>query len=125
MEGQYYGLRDALRVLRDVLPGLAAITTDGPDAPTQDWLGRLRRTVLPAIDFDVPVLLVAICGGGSTGKSTLLNTLAGRPLARVGFRAGLTERVLLVGHPSVLSSADVAEALLHRLGERPVPWRSP
>jgi len=125
MEGQYYGLRDALRVLRDVLPGLAAITTDGPDAPTQDWLGRLRRTVLPAIDFDVPVLLVAICGGCSTGKSTLLNTLAGRPLARVGFRAGLTERVLLVGHPSVLSSADVAEALLHRLGERPVPWRSP
>ncbi len=120
----FRALRDSLRVLRDVLPDLAAGAALAAGASGDDWLARLQHTVLPAIDFDLPVLLVGICGGGSTGKSTLLNALAGRPLARVGFRAGLTTRVLLVGHPSVLSSAGVAEALLHRLGERPVPWRS-
>lgn len=120
----YRTLRDSLRALRDVLPPMADGAGALPPAPQRDWLERLRRTVLPAIDFDLPVLLVGICGGGSTGKSTLLNALTGRPLAKVGFRAGLTTRVLLVGHPAVLTPG-VAESLLYRLGERPQAWRSP
>jgi len=120
----YENLRDGLRVLSEVLPGLSAGIGAPPDA-RRPWLERLRRTVLPAIDFGLPVLLVGVCGGGSTGKSTLVNLLSGRTLAQVGFRAGLTTRVLLVGHPDILSGPEVAEALLHRLGERPVPWERP
>ncbi|NLD72669.1 MAG: hypothetical protein GX649_08125 [Chloroflexi bacterium] len=120
----YESLRDSLRVLSEVLPALSAGAGAPPDA-RRPWLDRLRHTVLPAIDFSLPVLLVGICGGGSTGKSTLLNLLSGRPLSQVGFRAGLTTRVMLVGHPEVLSGPEVAEALLHRLGERPVPWERP
>lgn len=121
-ESTFTALRDDLRTLRDTLPALSA---DAANSHTPAWRERLERHVLPAIDFDLPVLLVAVCGGGSTGKSTLVNTLAGAELARIGFRAGLTQRVLLAGHPDVLSGPQVAEALLHRLPERPVPWRTP
>ncbi|MFH1086784.1 MAG: GTPase, partial [Chloroflexota bacterium] len=122
----YLALRNSLRVLRDELPRLrAGLAGEGAAADPPAWHQRLAQNVLPALDFDLPVLLVAICGGGSTGKSTLFNALAGRRLAEVGFRAGLTTRVLLVGHPRVLSGPQVAEALLYRLQARPELWRSP
>ncbi|MGI6377097.1 MAG: hypothetical protein ACOX3S_14020 [Anaerolineae bacterium] len=114
-------LRDSLRVLREGYPALAAALAQ-PERP--DWLDRLERSVLPALDFDVPVLLTAICGGGSTGKSSLFNALAGHELSQVAFRAGLTRRVILAGHPEVLASGEIAAALLHRLPARPEPWRS-
>lgn len=120
MHDSFFALCNALRQLRDTLPQLEPVE----GAPEAAWRARLVRNVLPALDFDMPVLLVALCGGGSTGKSTLFNTLAGKQLSAVGFKAGLTSRVTLAGHPDVLSRPAVAEALLHRLRERPVPWRS-
>jgi hypothetical protein len=122
IDSTFYTLRSDLRILRDTLPALSA---EVGEQGLPEWRERLERHVLPAIDFDLPVLLVAVCGGGSTGKSTLVNMLADAGLARVGFRAGLTRRVLLAGHPDVLSGPQVAEALLHRLPDRPVPWRTP
>ncbi len=125
-DNAFFALRDALRTLRDVLPQLQAevsgsVALPGPTA----WREKLVRVVLPSLDFDLPVLLVAICGGGSTGKSTLFNTLAGKTLSCVGFKAGLTIRVLLAGHPAVLSGPGVAQALLHRLRETPLAWHDP
>lgn len=126
MSSDYGRLKDSLRVLGDTLPSLVSGTDEAARlARAGSWHDRLSRNVLPALDFDVPVLLVAVCGGGSTGKSTLVNHLAGRRVAQVGFRAGLTRRVLLVGHPRVLGKEGVAGALLYRLGEAPVPWESP
>ncbi len=113
-------LRDQLRTLRDALPPLLREAAGEPPAGT--WLATLEHNVLPALDFELPVLLVAVCGGGSTGKSTLVNALAGRRVSQVAFRAGLTKRVLLVGHPAVLDGPEVAARLLHRLGAHPVPW---
>ncbi len=121
----FYRLRDSLRQLRDHLPALrASIGGAGDASPPADWQLTLAHNVLPALDLPLPALLVAICGGGSTGKSTLFNALAGKPLAQVGFKAGLTARVLLAGHPAVLAGPATAQALLHRLGEAPTPWRS-
>lgn len=122
-QGTYAQLRHDLYTLRDVLPELqrqAGLEVD-PEAP---WRVRLVRSVLPSVELDLPTLLVAITGGGSTGKSSLFNALAGAPLSQVAFRAGLTRRLLLAGHPEVLSGPDVARALLHRLPEPPVPWSS-
>ncbi len=127
----FYALRDELRALRDVIPALRSEVAGGPNGESPGepaggvhlpWRDRLVRSVLPAIDLPLPVLLVAISGGGSTGKSTLFNVLAGKELSRVGFRAGLTSRVLLAGHPDVLSGPDVAASLLHRLAQAPEPW---
>jgi len=119
----YARLRDSLRALRDLLP--IAGNTPHEGGGSAQWRQRLLGNVLPALDFDLPVLLVATCGGGSTGKSTLLNTLAGRSLSAVGFRAGLTRRVLLVGHPDVLSGSEIARGLLGRLPHAPVAWQTP
>ena len=124
-DAEFFELRDSLRQLRDSLPALWEETFGPSDDPRAcPWYDKLLHNVLPALDFDLPVLLVAVCGGGSTGKSTLFNALAGRQLSQVGFTAGLTARVLLAGHPSVLSGEQAAQALLYRLGEAPTPWRS-
>lgn len=120
----FYALRDELRALRDLFPTLRAeVAGESAGGDHLPWRDRLVRNVLPAIDLPLPVLLVAISGGGSTGKSTLFNVLAGKELSRVGFRAGLTSRVLLAGHPDVLSGPEVAAGLLHRLAQAPEPWR--
>ncbi len=116
----YFALQEHVQTLRLVLPQLLRDTLGAP--PRGVWLQTLERNVLPALQFDIPVLLVAICGGGSTGKSTLVNALAGRYLSRVAFRAGLTARALLVGHPDVLAGSEIAARLLHRLPQAPLPW---
>jgi len=118
--GAYARLRRDLTILRDELPAVRRQV--GLDAAEDTpWRIRLMRSVLPAVELDLPTLLVAITGGGSTGKSSLFNALAGAPLSQVAFRAGLTRRLLLAGHPDVLSG-QVARALLHRLPEAPVVW---
>ncbi len=119
--GAYGALRQDLYSLRDLLPALrteAGLAVD----EAAGWRVRLLRSVLPAVELDVPTLLVAITGGGSTGKSSLFNALAGADLSQVAFRAGLTRRLLLAGHPDVLSGPGVAAGLLHRLPEPPEPW---
>ncbi len=120
-ERAYLALQGHVQTLQHVLPGLLSETLGA--GPEGAWLQTLERNVLPALAFDVPVLLAAVCGGGSTGKSTLVNALAGRYLSQVAFRAGLTSRALLVGHPRVLASQEIAARLLHRLPQPPVPWQ--
>ena len=125
-DADFYRLRDGLRLLRDTLPALrSAFGEPSREAPPPPWQDKLTRNVLPALDFDLPVLLVAICGGGSTGKSTVFNSLVGLTLSQTGFKAGLTARVLLAGHPRILADPRAAQALLYRLGQAPVPWKSP
>jgi hypothetical protein len=78
-----------------------------PTAPSVgDWR-RARPATAPALEFELPVRLVAICGWREHGKVTLLN-VSGRAatLSDVGFRAGLTPRPL--GRASrVLSGPEV------------------
>lgn len=84
---------EALKDLRQYLPR-AAQTLDvdlGEGFP--HWRRTLDRKLLPRLQHDMP-LVAAICGGGSTGKSTLFNALIGQPVSPVGGRAGLNRRVL-------------------------------
>jgi hypothetical protein len=119
---RFGALRTSLATLRRDLPVLSARATGQPVARSE-WLDRLERNLLPALDFAVPVLVVAVCGGGSTGKSTLFNLLAGQTLSQTAFRAGLTRRILMAAHPDVLADSRAAAALLHRLEAPPVAWR--
>jgi hypothetical protein len=83
----------ALRDLRADLPDLLATLDLDAGEPLRAWTHGLDVKLLPRLAPDFP-LVVAICGGGSAGKSTLFNTLVGRAVSPTGGRAGLNRRVL-------------------------------
>ena len=60
----------------------------------------LKHKVIPLLRHECP-LLVAVTGGGSVGKSTLFNLLAGGKYSGVKSKAGYTRRALAAIHPSV------------------------
>lgn len=86
----------------------------------------LRRRIIPLLRHECP-LLVAVTGGGSVGKSTLFNMLAGGAFSGVKSRAGYTRRTLAALPPSVAESQETM-ALLFELFKKnalPVPLSSP
>jgi energy-coupling factor transporter ATP-binding protein EcfA2 len=78
----------------------------GPRERARELRDHARAFLLPrARDLDAP-LLVAIVGPTGSGKSCLLNTLAGAPLSRTGVLRPTTRDVVAVG-----SAADLARAI--------------
>lgn len=104
-----------LQMLRRELPELLATLALDPSDHLQSWMHALDVKLLPKLQPDFP-LVVAICGGGSAGKSTLFNSLIGRPMSPTGGRAGLNRRVLAALHPHHLSNAALFAALAHVFG---------
>jgi len=87
------GLYEALKTLRDHLPRLAELLKLGMDEEINFWNDIVDAKLLSRLAPDFPVV-AAICGGGSSGKSTLFNSLAGAHIAPTGGTAGLNRRVL-------------------------------
>lgn len=124
-----------LQTLPRLLEAADALLPLLPDAdPLRDRVLRalddIRRRILPALRHDCP-LLVAIAGGGSSGKSTLFNTLAGaapgRPLSLVSSTAGYTRRTLAALHPDVIADPAALALLFSRFqtASRPSPLADP
>ena len=86
-------LYDALKKLRENIPRLADLLKFGNDEHIRFWTDIVDAKLLPRLTPDFPVV-VAICGGGSSGKSTLFNSLIGDYIAPTGGTAGLNRRVL-------------------------------
>jgi hypothetical protein len=68
-------------------------------------------------------LVAAICGGGSSGKSTLFNSLLNGHLAPSGGKAGLNRRVLFSVPARPDKSDDVIAHLARAFGMEPAPLR--
>ncbi len=90
MENELY---EALKRLRDHIPRLADLMQLGNDEEIAFWNDIVDAKLLSRLAPDFPVV-AAICGGGSSGKSTLFNSLVGEHLAPTGGKAGLNRRVL-------------------------------
>ncbi len=90
MEPAFY---DALMNLRSHIPRLADMLKLGNEEEIRFWNDVVDAKLLSRLAPDFPVV-AAICGGGSSGKSTLFNTLAGGHFAPTGGTAGLNRRVL-------------------------------
>jgi hypothetical protein len=90
MELTFY---DALNHLKDNIPGLAKSLKFGDGADIASWINIVEAKLIPRFSSDFPIV-AAICGGGSSGKSTLFNALSGERLAPIGGRAGMNRRVL-------------------------------
>ena len=74
---------EALTVLRDCLPQAAADLSLDFGERFGHWCRTLDRKLLPRLGPGFP-LVAAICGGGSAGKSTLFNSLSGKPTGPPG-----------------------------------------
>jgi len=87
------GLYDALKQLRDFIPRLADVLKLGVEEEIGFWNDIVDAKLLSRLAPDFPIV-AAICGGGSSGKSTLFNSLVGAHISPTGGTAGLNRRVL-------------------------------
>ena len=83
----------------------------------------LRTRLLTELNPAYP-LMVAITGGGSTGKSSLFNSIVGDNISAVKSRAGLSRRVLCAFHPRVLEEKNFLANLFESFGTEPRPLQS-
>ena len=84
---------NALTDLKEGIPGLAELLKFGEGPDIASWINVVEAKLIPRFSSDFPVI-AAICGGGSSGKSSLFNALSGERLAPTGGRAGMNRRVL-------------------------------
>ena len=103
-----------LRTLAPLLRGL--------ERQVRTWLDSRRRFPLPmlqraelegladdlrrqgdTLDVEKPLLVVMLMGGTGVGKSTLLNALAGGPIAQASFTRPTTRDPVVYFHHSVRS----------------------
>ena len=90
MEPAFY---NALSDLKEGIPRLTKLLQCGRASEIASWRHIVEAKLIPRFSNDFPIV-AAICGGGSSGKSTLFNSLAGERLAPAGGRAGMNRRVL-------------------------------
>lgn len=117
-------LHDKLKRLRSHLPHLADLLKleSGPDLAS--WCKVVDSRLLTRFDPDFP-LVAAICGGGSSGKSTLFNSLAGGQVSPVGGRAGMNRRVLFLLPEGLSEKSGFMAALVEPFGCAPQVLRRP
>ena len=96
--------------------GLSVLSNSFPEderKKCKDVVSMLDRSVIPQLSADCP-LLVAVTGGGSTGKSTIFNLLAGRKASAADPKAGYTRRMVAAIHPKVAADGRKMELLFER-----------
>src|SRR4051812_29243233 len=101
-----------LRTLAPLLRGLERQLRSWLDARRRFPLTMIQRAELEgladdlrrqseALDVDKPLLVVMLMGGTGVGKSTLLNALAGGPVAQASFTRPTTRDPVVYYHESV------------------------
>lgn len=88
----------------------------------REMVSLLDRKLIPQLAADCP-LLVAVTGGGSTGKSTVFNRLAGKKASAADPRAGFTRRMVAAIHPKVAANSRKMELLFERFRANAHPRR--
>lgn len=86
----------------------------------KDAIELLRCKVIPLVNHKCP-LLVAVTGGGSVGKSTVFNMLAGGKFSGVKSKAGYTRRTLAAIHSSVAKNKDHMSLLFDLFKQNAIP----
>ncbi len=116
-------LTGALKRLRDIIPRLAHALNLGKQADIKEWTQVMDGKLFPILSPDFP-LIAAICGGGSSGKSTLFNTLIGKKISPTGGKAGLNRRVLVAAHEKHLNNTDFLTFLFEPFQTPPEPLKN-
>jgi len=123
MENLYeQNLHDALLKLRNNIPRITDRLRNSDSRDIAAWTNIVDRKLLSRLSPNFP-LMATICGGGSSGKSTLFNSLVGEPLSPVGGSAGINRRVLVSVHGDVLRQTDFLTSLFEPFGCLPEPLK--
>jgi hypothetical protein len=109
------GTIDAVRTLKGDAVALAGLMALESRSAIDAWKQAVETRLLPRLMPEFP-LVAAICGGGSSGKSTLFNTLVGATVSPTGGRAGINRRILFSLNASHRSAPGVANALFEPFG---------
>ena len=110
--------------MRQSVAHLHELFTLNVGADLDTFFKVLDTKLIPRLDPAYP-LMVAITGGGSTGKSSLFNALIGKNISAVQARAGLSRRVLAAMHPDVLAQPDFLPNLFAAFDAEPQPSKTP
>ncbi len=113
-------LLSAVRRLRKELPLLFSGLQIDHTVALNAWKGIVDGNLLPRLSADFP-LTAAICGGGSSGKSTLFNTLVGQRISPTGGMAGMNRRVLIAIHGDWLERTGLISGFGDAFGKIPGP----
>jgi hypothetical protein len=113
-------LTDALKKVRADIPRVMDVLGSHRHKALEPWAQIIDKKLLTKLSPDFP-LMVTICGGGSSGKSTLFNSIVKERLSPVGGSAGLNRRVLFSAHGELLEKPDFLSALFEPFGTLPRP----
>jgi len=115
-------LIDALKKIRADIPRVMDMLGLDRHKAAEPWAQIIDKKLLTKLSPDFP-LMVTICGGGSSGKSTLFNSIVKEELSPVGGSAGLNRRVLFSAHEKLLENPDFLSALFEPFGTLPRPLK--
>ncbi len=105
----------AVRGLKEDATALADLMALDSRAAIDAWTQAVDTRLLPRLMPEFP-LVAAICGGGSSGKSTLFNTLVGAAVSPTGGRAGINRRILISLNVSHRDTTGIVKALFEPFG---------
>jgi GTPase SAR1 family protein len=117
-QNQQTPLHDDLKRVRYAVERLHSDMTLKTDIDLDTFLSVLDTRLIIPLDPDYP-LMVAVCGGGSTGKSSLFNALIQSHTSAVKSGSGWSRRVLAAIHPDILERPDFLNQLFERFGKAP------
>ncbi|MGD2149097.1 MAG: 50S ribosome-binding GTPase, partial [Desulfobacterales bacterium] len=116
-------ITDALKILRRCIPGVQDKLGLDQSKDIAGWTQIVDGKLLTRLSFDFPIM-ATICGGGSSGKSSLFNSMVGEGLSPVGGSAGLNRRVLASMHREIFNRPNVISALFEPFGCLPDPLKN-
>jgi len=89
-------IAEDIKKLRAGLPRIMEALHLEDEGDISRWSSIVEKKLLPRLEEDFP-LVAAICGGGSSGKSTLFNSMLKEHVSPTGGTAGINRRILAAG----------------------------
>lgn len=113
-------LTESLKTLRDDVMHVVDTLNMHDAAGISSWLHAVNGKLLPRLSPDFP-LMASVCGGGSSGKSTLFNSLIGEKISPSGGKAGINRRVLVSAPGEIFRNKAFLSTLFEPLGAASEP----
>jgi len=114
----HLSIEQDIKTLRETVPQLVEQLGLDQDVDITTWQTLIDKKLLPKLVPDFP-LVASICGGGSSGKSSLFNALVQDHISPTGGTAGINRRILISGNADSFPDGNRFADLFDTFGFRP------